>query len=49
MFTSINDRVDADAKINEKSGIHVMITGQGCRQFLYLSQFKRAYNRPLST
>lgn len=33
MFTSINDRVDADAKINEKSGIHVMITGQGCRQF----------------
>ncbi len=33
MFTSTNDRVDAEAKINEKSGIHVMITGQGCRQF----------------
>lgn len=33
MFTSINDKEDADVKVNLKSGVHVMITGQGCRQY----------------
>lgn len=33
MFTSINDKDDLDVKVNLKSGVHVMITGQGCRQY----------------
>lgn len=33
MFTSTNDKEDADVKVNLKSGVHVMITGQGCRQY----------------
>ena len=35
MFTSIDkkDDIDADTKINVKSGAHIMITGQGCRQY----------------
>lgn len=33
MYTSTNDRDDLDVKVNLKSGVHVMITGQGCRQY----------------
>lgn len=33
MFTANSDVVDLDTKINPQSGIHVMITGQGCRQY----------------
>lgn len=33
MYTSTNNKTDADVKVNMKSGIHVMITGQGCRQY----------------
>ena len=33
MFTANSDVVDLDTKINLQSGIHVMITGQGCRQY----------------
>ena len=33
MFTATSDDIDIDSKINERSGVHVMITGQGCRQY----------------
>lgn len=35
MFTATNgtENIDLKTKINAKSGIHVMITGQGCRQY----------------
>lgn len=33
MYTSTNDKDDLDVKVNLKSGIHVMITGQGCRHY----------------
>ena len=33
MYTSTNDKTDADVKVNMKSGVHVMITGQGCKQY----------------
>lgn len=34
MFTAIEEKDDLlDIKVNLKSGIHVMITGQGCRQY----------------
>ncbi len=33
MFTATSDEIDIDTKVNAKSGIHVMLTGQGCRQY----------------
>lgn len=35
MFTANSDSkdIDVNTKINTKSGVHVMITGQGCRQY----------------
>ena len=33
MFTANSDVVDLDTKINMQSGVHVMITGQGCKQY----------------
>lgn len=36
MFNAVGkeqDKIDAQTKINPKSGAHVMITGQGCRQY----------------
>lgn len=35
MFSSQkgNEDVDADTKVNTKAGVHIMISGQGCRQY----------------
>lgn len=35
MFTAAQENIDkqADIKVNSKSGVHVMITGKGCRQY----------------
>lgn len=33
MFTAKTDEITEMSKIDKKSGVHVMITGQGCRQF----------------
>ncbi len=33
MFNAKDEDINADTKINPKTGVHVMITGQGCRQY----------------
>lgn len=33
MFSSSDEKPNAETKINMKSGIHVVISGQGCRQY----------------
>lgn len=33
MFNSEDDEIGIDTRINAKSGVHVLLTGQGCHQF----------------
>ena len=45
MFTATSDDIDIDSKINERSGVHVMITGQGCRQYATKHDLTKLINR----
>ena len=33
MFTAVGKDIDEDVRIKEDSGVHVMITGQGCKEY----------------
>ncbi len=50
MFTANDEEVKESTLINQKSGVHVMITGQGCRQYSVnhdlISLIKRLYSLP---
>lgn len=50
MFTAKDEDVNESTLINPKSGVHVMITGKGCRQYSVnydlISLIKRLYSLP---
>ena len=50
MFTAKDEDVNESTLINPKSGVHVMITGKGCRQYSanhdLISLIKRLYSLP---